>query len=60
MCYARPEVLHELLLICFLVIPLFFTRALLEIESPTTRRPHAYFDISIDFTGLFFVFDCAA
>ena len=25
----------------FLVIPLFFTRALLEIESHTTRRPHA-------------------
>ena len=25
----------------FLVIPLFFTRALLEIESPTARRPHA-------------------
>ena len=44
----------------FMVISLFFTRALLEIESPTARRPHAYFDISIDFTGLFFVFDCAA
>ena len=25
----------------FLVISLFFTRALLEIESPTARRPHA-------------------
>ena len=56
MCYAHPEVLHELLLICFFGNSSVFTRALLEIES-TARL---YFDISIDFTGLFFVFDCAA
>ena len=43
MCYAHPEALREdlLLLIYFWLVSLIFTRSLIEIESPTARRPRA-------------------
>ena len=40
--YVRPRVLHEtLLLVYFWLVSLIFTRSLIEIESPTARRPRA-------------------
>jgi len=40
--YVHPRVLHEtLLLVYFWLVSLIFTRSLIEIESPTARRPRA-------------------
>ena len=40
--YVHPRVLHEtLLLVYFWLVSLIFTRSLIQIESPTARRPRA-------------------
>lgn len=43
-----------------LLYPSWFAQSLIGKESPTTRRPCAYFSgISTDFTNIY-IFDCAA
>ena len=51
-----PEVLHELLLYPFLFCPIRDQDCVAR--HPSTSR--LYFDVSIDFTGLFFLSDPAA
>ena len=56
LCYAHPEVLHELVLHQFFFCPIRDRDCVAH--HPLTLRH--YLDVGIDFTGLFFLSDLAA